>query len=97
TTANGGSPWCAKRDALNARYIHPGPAGIAGQRRIEDCELPQAVGELRICGRGRRVLNRLIEPAEDLFECIVIAFAMAAREVGERTRAWLEQRRIFQD
>src|SRR5437660_12633240 len=79
------------------RYVDPAARGITGQRRIQDSELPEPVRELRIFGRGGRVLNGLVEAAKDLFEGIVRAFAVPARKVGKRARARLEQRGVLED
>jgi hypothetical protein len=49
-----------------------------------------------LSGRGA-VLNGSIEPAEHLLESVIVAFAMATRQVGVRSRFFGQKRRILQN
>ena len=62
---------------------------------LQNRELPQTVSELRVLDFSARVFNRLVEPAEDLLERIVVALAVAARQVGVQARARQHQRGVF--
>src|SRR6185437_3391915 len=77
------------------RHVHPGALFAAGEFGLEDVQLPQAVLELRIFGRRRGVFDRAVETAEDLFERVVVALAVAAGKVGVTARGLLHQRRVF--
>ena len=70
---------------------------MALQRGFEDGQLAQSVRELRIFGLRSRLPDRSVEAAEDLLECVVVAFAVAAGKVGVAAGGGLQQRRIFND
>ena len=70
---------------------------MALQLGLEDRKLPQTIGELRVFVSNAGCADRRIEAAEDLLECVAVAFRMAAGQIGVATRLGLEQRRIFED
>jgi hypothetical protein len=63
---------------------------VTRQLGFENPQLPEAVGELRILGFGVRMRNGVIEATEDLLERVVVAFAVAARQIGVGARACLQ-------
>src|SRR3954468_12765362 len=64
------------------RNIDPSARPIALEDAVEDSELPQAVGELRVLDWAARSGDRGIEAPEDLFERVVVAFAVATWKIG---------------
>ncbi len=58
---------------------------MALEHGVEDGQLPQAIDELRILGRIARA-DRSVEAAEDLLECVVVAFAVSAGKIGVAAR-----------
>jgi len=69
--------------------INPTSDLMALQRGVEDRELPKSIDELRILGQAARCADRSIEPPEDLLECVIVAFAMAAWKIGIAARRGL--------
>jgi len=70
---------------------------MALQFSLEDSELPQTVGELRVFGSNAGCANRCVKAAEDLLEGIAVAFSMATRAGRRSCAPRLEQRRILED
>src|ERR1022692_771430 len=70
---------------------------MALKRSVEDFQLPQPIAELRVLGVSARFSDRCIEAPEDLLECIVVAFAVAAGKIGVAARRRLEQRWILNE
>ena len=71
------------------RNIDPTSTPIAFNLRVEDRQLSQPIDELRILRRGVGRSDRSVEPPENLLERVVIALAVAARQIGERARCRL--------
>src|ERR1019366_10621409 len=82
---------------LACENIDPASRSMALHLSLEDCELPQTVGELRVFGSNGGSANRCVKAAEDLLECVGVAFTMATRQVGVAARLGLEQRRILEE
>ncbi len=57
--------------------------------------MPQSVDELRIFRSNTRSVDRPVKAAEDLLECVVVAFAVTTGKIGVTPRPGLEQRRIL--
>ena len=53
--------------------VHPAAMLVAGEHRVEQAHLPQAVYELRIVRLRPGIQNRLVEAAEQLLERVVVA------------------------
>src|ERR1700735_33355 len=74
---------------------NPAVSARALEFGFENDELTKAVGEPRVvAGRGG-VGDGGVEAAEKLFEGVVVAFAVAAGEIGEGAGGGFEQRGIF--
>ena len=67
--------------SFQRRNIDPSSRPVALQSRAENRELPQSIDELRVLGCRARRVDRCIESPEDLFEGVVVAFAMAAWKI----------------
>src|ERR1700731_1226927 len=70
---------------------------MAPERGFEDVQLPQSVDELRVFDSAPLHANRSIEAAEDLLECVVVAFAVSAGKIGVAACPRFEQRWIFNE
>ena len=77
------------------RYIDPRSCPMTPEHGVEDGQLPQAIDKLRIL--GRITADRSVEATEDLFECVVVAFAVSTGKIGVVSRLGLEQRRILNE
>ncbi len=64
--------------AFDLGHFNPGMRAVAGQFRLQDHQLAQAVGELRIFRLGRGIFDRFVETPEHLFEGVVVPFAVAS-------------------
>src|ERR1035441_6857209 len=82
---------------LACENIDPASRSMALHLSLEDSELPQTIGELRVFGINAGCANRCVKAAEDLLEGIAVAFTMATGQVGVAARLGLEQRRILED
>src|SRR5580692_233248 len=68
---------------------------MALKHGIQDFQLAQSVGQLRVLRTRVWGRNGGVEAAEDLLESVVVAFAVAAGKIGVPAGFGLEQRRIF--
>src|SRR5580692_7389836 len=75
--------------------IHPTLLPMTLHLSVQNRQLPKAIAELRILRRGIRCTERSVEPPEDLLEGVVVALAVAARQVGVAARRRLQQGRIL--
>jgi hypothetical protein len=60
---------------LDREHIHPASPPMAFQFSLEDCELPQTIGKLRVFGTNAGCAHRCIKAAEGLLECVGVAFS----------------------
>src|SRR5581483_381296 len=77
--------------------LDPAAPAMALELRVQNQHLPQPVRELRILRLRIRVFDRRVEAPENLLECVVVAFAVAARQIRIGSRAVLQQSGIFDD
>jgi hypothetical protein len=70
--------------------IDPTSRPMAFKFGVQNVQLPEAIDEPRIVGRSGRIMNRRIESPKQLFESVVVAFAVTARKVGVTTRRGTE-------
>ena len=82
---------------LACEHIDPASGPMALQFSLEDGELPQTVGELRVFGSNAGCANRCVKAAEHLLEGVAVAFSVAAGQVGVAARLGLEQGRILEE
>ncbi len=70
---------------------------MASHFGVEDPQLPQAIGELRILWCSAALPDGSIEPPKDLLESVVVALTVAARQIGKSARRRLQQRGILDE
>ena len=88
---------------MNARLrqdivrVDPAALLMAFEYLLQQAHTMQPVGECRVFDCRRRIRDLPVEPPEYLLVSIVVAFAMAAGEIGVRRGRRVQQRRIFND
>src|SRR5947207_10487975 len=77
------------------RHVEPGVLGRTLEYSFHELHATESIDELCVLGGRGAIFYGSIEPAEYLLEGIIVAFAMAARQIGVRARFFGHQRWIF--
>ena len=76
-------------------HFNPFLCLAARQFRFENLKLTKTVGKQRVLGGNGMIFHREVKAPEDLFECVIVTFAVASREIRVFRGVLPHEGRIF--